>query len=251
MSEHTATTTANRIYQLLADEIIRGLRPSGQKLEEQILADEFEVSRTPVREALRDLAARGLVEGQPRRGFVVARIGPDEVAQLLDAECEMEGLCARLSALRMGAIEKSELRQIHEQSEAVVRGGDLVGYWQLNTLFHEAICNGVRNRAMARMVSQLRERLSAYRRAQDDDADRFTRSLAEHAAILDAILASDADRAYEAMRQHNARLSVNVLRRMRLAVAREAGGTAGETAASATAARDAQQPEQAGTLLPV
>src|SRR5690348_12021163 len=105
------TTIAARIQKSLTSKIINGeLRP-GYKLDEQALATEFGVSRTPIREALRELGARGLIELVPHRGGIVAQISLPQLSDMLDAECEMEALCARLAAQRMSAVEKGALQE--------------------------------------------------------------------------------------------------------------------------------------------
>lgn len=208
-------TIAAQIYRTLAEQIITGALAPGQKLEEKVLAERFGVSRTPIREALRELGARGLIELVPRRGGVVARIGIDELADMLEAECELEALCARLAAQRMSLVEKKQLERVHQESEEYVGRGDDTGYLALNQQFHDLICAGTHSRTIARMVRALRDRLAPFRQAQSGVERRLAVSHEEHTAIVRAILDSDADAAYEAMRNHNARLSTHVLERMR------------------------------------
>jgi DNA-binding GntR family transcriptional regulator len=208
-------TIAAQIYRTIADQIISGALTPGQKLEEKVLAERFRVSRTPIREALRELGARGLVELVPRRGGVVARIELDELADMLEAECEIEALCARLAAQRMSNVEKKQLERVHQQSEEHVARADDSGYLALNKQFHDLVCAGTHSRTIARMVRGLRDRLAPFRQAQAGVERRLEVSHDEHAAIVRAILDSDTDAAYDAMRNHNARLGSRVLERMR------------------------------------
>src|SRR5882757_683606 len=136
------TTISNRIYKSLAEEIIGGSLQPGAKLEEKTLASRFGVSRTPIREVLRELGARGLIDLAPRRGGVVARIGLDRLADMLDAECEIEALCARLASQRMTALEKGRLQALHEQSKERLQDRDETDYLALNKEFHDLICAG-------------------------------------------------------------------------------------------------------------
>lgn len=207
-------TTALRIYRALAEQIIRGEIPQGTKLEEQVLAERFNVSRTPVREALRDLSARGMVDFIPRRGAVVATLGLEQLADMLEAECELEALCARLAAQRMSAVEKKRLELLHARSEEHVKQGDEVAYLLVNQEFHAAIYQGTHNRTLAAQVSALRDRLAAFRQAQSGVEQRLTLSHEEHGAILQAILQTEPEAAYRAMRNHNARLGNSVLQLM-------------------------------------
>jgi len=205
-------TISNRIYKELAAQIIRGALSPGQKLEEMQLAAQFGVSRTPIREALRELAARGFVNLIPRRGGVVSRVGLEQLIDMLEAECEVEALCARLAAQRMTALEKSELEAIFSELEELASAQKQAEYLEKNQEFHVRICTGAHNATIAAMTRELRDRLAPFRQQQGLGLEiRLGQSLAEHKEIIQAILAGNAEQAYEAMRRHNARLSVGVL----------------------------------------
>lgn len=204
-----------RIYKTLADDIIKGnLRP-GEKLDERTLAERFQVSRTPIREALRLLGSRGLVEMSPRRVGVVASIGIDRLAELLDADGELESLCARRSAEYMTVMEKKELEFLHEQGAKFAEANDTEGYLAMNDQFHRLLCAGAHNEVLASLVEDLRARLAPFRQAQPEIEVRFSVSHGEHTAVVDAILKGDPEAAYTAMRSHNARLSTTVIRLLR------------------------------------
>ena len=100
------TTRAEELRVMLADEIVRGVLAPGGALDETELARRFNVSRTPVREAIRQLAASGLVDAQPHRGAVVAQPSEDRLIGMFEAMGEIEGLCAGFSAERMTAVER-------------------------------------------------------------------------------------------------------------------------------------------------
>ena len=204
-----------RIYKTLADDIIKGnLRP-GEKLDERSLAERFQVSRTPIREALRLLGSRGLVDMSPRRVGVVASIGIDRLAELLDADGELESLCARRSAEYMTVMEKKELEFLHEQGAGFAEANDTEGYLGMNDQFHRLLCAGAHNEVLASLVEDLRARLAPFRQAQPEIEVRFSVSHGEHTAVVDAILKGDPEAAYTAMRSHNARLSTTVIRLLR------------------------------------
>ncbi|MBN9083138.1 MAG: hypothetical protein BGP04_02940 [Rhizobiales bacterium 62-17] len=208
-------TNSLRVYQELAQQILSGTLPPGHKLEEKVLAEQFGVSRTPVREALRELGARGLVDFTPRRGGVVATIGIPQLADMLEAECEIEGLCARLAAQRMTALDKGNLLEIHRQAMQLGNARSEATYRRLNNEFHDLICEGARNQTVATTARELRERLAAFRQSQSSTLkERMERSNEDHEAIVQAILAGQPEAAYEAMRKHNARLSSDVLRQL-------------------------------------
>lgn len=206
------TTITAKIQQSLAQQIIAGDLQPGCKLEEKVLAKQFGVSRTPIREALRELGARGLIDLIPRRGGVVAVIGVDRLSDMLDAECELEALCARLASQRMTTPEKGQLQELHDQAKELTTAEDEADYLVLNQSFHELISIGAHNATLATMTRDLRDRLAPFRQTQSESRPRrLMRSHDEHGLIVDAILRSDAQAAYEAMRNHNARLSAGVL----------------------------------------
>ena len=206
------TTITAKIQQSLAQQIIAGDLQPGHKLEEKALALQFGVSRTPIREALRELGARGLIDLVPRRGGVVAIIGIDRLSDMLDAECELEALCARLASQRMTTPEKGQLQEMHDQGKELTMADDEADYLALNQRFHEMITTGAHNATLATITRDLRDRLAPFRQSQSESRPkRLARSHDEHALIVDAIVRSDAQAAYDAMRNHNARLSAGVL----------------------------------------
>ena len=207
-------TIAAKIVHSLAEEIVNGALVPGTKLDEKLLAERFQVSRTPVREALREMGARGLIELVPRRGGVVANIGLTELADMLEAECAVEALCAQLAAQRMSTLEKKQLERLHKQAAQLVAAGNQMDYLAQNRRFHDLICAGTHNNTIASMVRGLRDRLSAFRHAQSGTEKRLAVSHEEHENIVLAILSSDGAAAYAAMRDHNARLSSRVLERL-------------------------------------
>lgn len=215
------TTIASQIYQALAEEIAKGVMPPGQKLEEKMIAEKFGVSRTPVREAMRELGARGLIEMNPRRGGIVARIDVEQMADMLEAECEIEASCARLAAQRMTGMEREQLYELHRLYAECVGNQDLDGCRDINRKFHDAICRGAHNTTIAAMAVELRVRLAPFRQHQAGPADvRLQQSLDEHQKIVDAIRANDAAGAYAALSEHNARLSAGVMRRFTAAASK-------------------------------
>jgi len=240
---------SSAICRSLTEDIVSGRLAPGLKLEELVLAERFQVSRTPIREALRELHARGLIDLQPRKGGIVRSIGLDDLSDMLEAMVELDALCCRISAERMSAVQKKQLQMVQQQSEDCVARGDEAGYLQLNHQFHQLICAGAQNRSLAAMLSNLRERLAPFRAAQTHVERRLPVSNDEHQAILKAILASDAEASYEAMRNHTARLSINVLDLLKTqqagakaAPAAKASSTAPNTAGTKAATKAAAKP---------
>ena len=196
------TTRADRLAGQIADAILQGELAPGTRLNEQSLADRYRVSRTPVREALRQLGASGLVEMRPRRSATVAHVSPDRLEELFVAMGEIEATCARLAALSMTPIDRRRLGALHDRMGGLAGGDDAVAYAEANTAFHGAIYEGSHNAVLAEIASGLRRRLAPYRRAQFRSPGRLPLSHAEHDAVVRAILSGDAAAAHAAMLHH-------------------------------------------------
>lgn len=195
-------TLAEAIRVGLADEITSGHLQPGTELDEQAIARRFGASRTPVREALRELASAGLVTIQPRRGVRVATLTADHLGDLFELMAETEAMCARLATYRMTPQERFALQSVHRSSLAAVRADDVDAYDSSNRDFHAAIYRGTHNVSLAAHAGQLRLRLAPYRRAQLRNEQRLQQSYAEHDAILAQMLRGDGAEAERAMRAH-------------------------------------------------
>jgi DNA-binding GntR family transcriptional regulator len=195
-------TAAGALAQALAEAIFSGdLRP-GTRLDEQQLARRYAVSRTPVREALRQLATTGLIEVRPRRGAIVTRVTPDQLEELFVAMGELEATCARLAALSMATTERRRLQALHERMGLLAGEGDAAGFADANHAFHTMIYAGAHNAVLAEMAAATRRRLLPFRRAQFQLEGRPLRSHAEHDAVVAAVIGGDAAGAHAAMLHH-------------------------------------------------
>ncbi|MCW2236908.1 GntR family transcriptional regulator [Azospirillum canadense] len=193
---------ADQIRELIAEEITAGKLHPGVRLEEVALAERFNVSRTPVREALAQLASAGLVEMRPRQGAVVATLSLERVLEMFEVMANLESLCAELCARRMTAADQAGLMALHQRCVEVIESGDSDAYYEANRRFHEAIYAGCGNSYLEETTRSLRNRVSPYRRIQLRHPGRLRRSLEEHGAIVKAIVASDPDTAREATKRH-------------------------------------------------
>lgn len=193
---------SDQIRNALTDEIASGSLSAGTALDEQDLADRFGASRTPVREALRQLAFNGLVELRPRRGVVVTRMTPERIMDMFETTAEFEAMCVRLATYRMTPLERSALIDLHGRSGEFVESGDFDAYDALNRNFHEALYGATHNSFLLDQALALRTRLSGFRRTQLRHGDRIRRSRAEHGEILAAIAEGDGEAAARRMRAH-------------------------------------------------
>lgn len=201
MSEAPATR-AEEIRQVLAEGIVRGQLPPGLPLDETELALKFGVSRTPVREAIRQLEATGLVSARPRRGAVVAAVTKSRLDEMFAVMLELEALCARHAASSMTAAERAAISKLHRSGKPLAAAGDIEGYYRHNVAFHDAIYAGAHNAFLTETTLWVRTRLSPFRRAQFAGANRLALSHLEHGRVVAAILERDGEAASTAMRAH-------------------------------------------------
>lgn len=203
MSERRpAVTRAEEIRARIAEDIIRGHLSPGSPLEEIELARSFNVSRTPVREAIRQLEAEGFATARPRRGAVVATIAPERLHEMFEVMSELEALCAAYCARAMTEDQRRRLQAVLDEGTAAVAAGEVQAYSALNERFHDAIYEGSGNQFLADLALSVRRRCAPFRRAQFYSLGRLQRSHEEHGRIVAAILEGDADRAAAAMRSH-------------------------------------------------
>jgi DNA-binding GntR family transcriptional regulator len=191
---------AQRLLDAVEQDIAIGALPPGARLDEQALATRYKASRTPVREALRQLSASGMVEIRPRRGAFVSSLDPRMLYQSFEAMGELEAASGRLAARRSHPDHLAELASAHERCRAAMADPD--AYYVENELFHQAIYKASGNVVLAQQCTQLQKRLRPYRRLQLRVANRVGRSFDEHQQILDAIRTGDGRAAEEALRSH-------------------------------------------------
>jgi DNA-binding GntR family transcriptional regulator len=195
-------TRAEELRLQLADEIVRGQLAPGAPLDETDIARRFNVSRTPVREALRQLATSGLVDARAHRGAVVARPTLERLNGMFEAMAELEALCAGLAAERMMAAERARLEAIHEELRVLSHAGNPERFHEVNERFHNAIYAGSQNGYIAEMTLATRVRVQPFRRAQFRNLGRLAKSHAEHDRVVVAIMRGDRTGAASAMRAH-------------------------------------------------
>jgi DNA-binding GntR family transcriptional regulator len=210
MATQKKQTAADRVRLALADEIVRGVIGPGVPLDEAGIAERFAVSRTPVREAIRQLEAIGFAEARPHRGAVVPHFTPEKLNEIFLVMAELEALCARLATEAATTAEKEELRQAHLLCRDAAHEGDIPRYYDLNIRFHETIYAISHNAFLAEVTLGVRNRVAPFRKAQFQSLGRLKQSVAEHEVVVQAILAGDADRAADAMRAHLAYVRTSV-----------------------------------------
>lgn len=187
------------VYRILFDDIRQQRLLPNASLQEEELAARFEVSRTPVREAVRRLIQDGLLE---RRGSStnVRQLTVDEVANIYPMIAVMEGLAARLAAERITEAEIAALDEMHLRMQGEAESSK--AFIDTNQVFHDAIIEAARNPPLAREIERFRMITNHFRQIVLGMPKRQEQSVAEHAAILEALRSGDGAGAEAAMRIH-------------------------------------------------
>jgi DNA-binding GntR family transcriptional regulator len=192
----------------LRQAILRGQFKPGDRLTESGLAEIFEVSRNPIREALRALQVEGLVEINPRRGARVRPISDEEIAEIIEVRAELEGINARNAARRCSDEIRESLQALLEEGNLAVSENDAAKLEQLNNSFHDLLADVGCNRYLADYVRTLRERtLWLFASAGED---RTVKTWNEHATILQAVIAADDELAALLAARHVRRIGETV-----------------------------------------
>ena len=191
-----------RIRESLENAIVDGRYVPGTKLDPIQLAVEFGCSRTPIREALQQLEASGLVRIHAKRGTFVSEWNVEELAERFEVMAELESTCARLAARRITNEELAELVSLHERCRRMAEDERYDDYYAENSAFHACIYTATHNSFLAQEALRLHAMLQPYRRIQLRVRNRMKRSYNEHEAVVCAIRNGDDSAASEAMRAH-------------------------------------------------
>ena len=177
------------------------LRP-GRRIDEQVLTVDYGISRTPLREALKVLAAEGLVTLKPRRGCFVTEISDQDLDEIFPLMAMLEGRCAQEATGRAQPVQIARLEAIHRQLERFAGNNQIERFFLANQEFHARIQEMSGNRWLQQVIQDLRKVLKLTRLFSLRIDGRLQQSLAEHAAILAAIKAGDGMRAQSMMHDH-------------------------------------------------
>lgn len=177
----------------------------GSWLDEQSLAVEFGISRTPMREAIKVLASEGLVTMRPRRGAYVTEVERQDIEQIFAVIAELEGFAVKEVAIKATEAQLNQLDNLHLKLEKAAADRDVERFFEINVRFHELIMEIAGNRWMNGVIADLRKVLKLQRRDSLSRAGRLQNALNEHRNILNALIKRDGDAAKSAMQAHLAR----------------------------------------------
>ena len=220
-SEPSEPRPGRSVYDWVLTQIrIGALRP-GDRLTETDLAQRLQLSRTPVREALRQLEADGLVTHVPRVGATVRSLDYSEVMELYEMRTVLEATAARMAARAASDIEISELEEINADLAAAI--GDAQRAYELNRMLHETLAKAAKNRFLIKSMESLQKALLILGTSTLADEVRARQAVAEHDAVLKAIRARDGEAAEARMRTHLEASHRARLRQLRALPAFQAG----------------------------
>lgn len=186
----------------LREQIFAGELAAGAFLDEQALCESSSISRTPLREALKVLAAEGLVRHEPRRGCFVSQVTERDLDEIFPVIALLEGRCAFEAAKNATDADLAALDTLHQRLISHAAAKRIADYYQVNFTIHEAIITLANNRWLAQVIGDLRKILKLARLQQLHAPGRLEQSLSEHLAVFAALKARDAEGAEAAMRTH-------------------------------------------------
>jgi DNA-binding GntR family transcriptional regulator len=202
MTRIAPTALYQEVAERLRQRIFAHELTPGTWIDEQKLAEQYGISRTPLREALKVLASEGLVELRPRRGCYVTEISRQDLDDIFPLMAMLEGRCAAEAVKRAKPADITALKVIHEQLESAARDGRIDAFFESNQEFHRKIQELSGNRWLLSVIQDLRKVLKLSRMHSLSLEGRLQQSLDEHRAIFSALQAGDAGRAEKLMHDH-------------------------------------------------
>ena len=203
MSQIPKQSRSAEIKALLEAEIERGELVPGATLDERALAARFNVSRTPIREALQQLAAQQYVHIVPRQGVFVSKMSVPQLRDVLELLNALEVVSAGLAARRMNDQQRTALQKAVDDGVAALQENDARGFARANAAFHEVICKACHNEYLADQIRSIRRLISRYRPKPFLAPSRREKAIADHQKLALALLSGDEAAAEAAMAEHS------------------------------------------------
>jgi DNA-binding GntR family transcriptional regulator len=195
-------TLTERVVDRLSRLIVNGELAPGTRLVETELARRLHVSRSPIREAIKELEPLGLVTKRSRRGARVVELAARDVREIYEVKTMLDGLAARLAAERITDGELAGIQALHQRMQQLVTRGDRDGYATTSRRFHEAIIEAGGNARLIRIYAAMSRQIWWLGTMVMTRSDRSETSMREHADLVDALVARDPKRAQEAAENH-------------------------------------------------
>ncbi len=192
----------SRVYDILTEQIVSGVLTPGTRITEEQFAAELGVSRTPVREAMRRLAQDELVELMPRKGIRVKQLSRQDAAELYEIRAILEGLAASRAATRFSERDIRNLETLAGKAKAALSVDDPEPAFEFDAQLHQLIVERSGNKRLQKILSNLNNLVSFFRREVGQEFERAKQAVEEHEKVLAALKRKDAAAAAEAMRSH-------------------------------------------------
>lgn len=180
-----------QVAQRLRQMLVEGQIAPGAKLNERELCEQMKVSRTPLREAIKTLAAEGLVELLPNRGAIAVQLGEADILNTFEVMAGLEGLSGELAARRITSAELTEIEAMHYEMKAAYTRRDLSAYYRLNAAIHRAFNAAAKNPVLTATYQQVNARLQALRFRSNQDGEKWARAMQEHDRMIEALQRRD------------------------------------------------------------
>ena len=203
-------TLREKILETIRDAILKGSMKPGERVSEPDLAERFGISRTPIREAFRQLESEGYLEVIPRKGAVVASLSERDVEEFYAIKILLEGFAARMAADNLSAKDIERLETINERLKQIAKEGDVKTFFRVHNEFHEVFIKAAGNEKLYEMINQLVMRFKRLRLASLSQPGRMEISVEEHRNMIEAFRNRDGDRADNLVR-HAATIGADVL----------------------------------------
>jgi DNA-binding GntR family transcriptional regulator len=209
---------AHRLRQMLVENRIQ----PGAKLNERELSEVLNVSRTPLREAIKMLAAEGLVELLPNRGAIAVELTEADVLNTFEVMAGLEAQSGELAAERITEAELAEIKAMHFEMLAAYTRRDLPNYYRLNAAIHNAINAAAKNPVLASTYARVNARLQALRFRSNQDEEKWKAAVKEHELMIEALAARDGPAMRRVLLAHLANKREVVVQQLRAAAAQSA-----------------------------
>lgn len=193
---------SQRVYSILKTAIIQGDLEEGSKLTEAKVANELGVSKTPVREALRQLADEGFANTIPNQGVIVSRILIEDIKDFLQIRIALEGMAANLAAKRISKKEIKELEKYNEQMCEFAVKKDLSAFGKENAKFHNLLLHASGNKRLMRIVGNFTDIAYRFWLKSLNEPEKLKSTLEEHSNILTALKKRDPEQAEQLIKTH-------------------------------------------------
>ena len=203
-------TLREKILETIRDAILKGTLKPGERVSEPDLAERFGISRTPIREAFRQLESEGYLQVVPRKGAVVASLSARDIEEFYAIKIILEGFAARMAAEKLTGKEIERLESINERLHKIAEEGDVKTFFRVHNEFHEVFIKAAGNEKLSEMINQLVMKFKRLRLASLSQPGRMAVSIEDHQDMIQAFKDRDGNRA-DSLVRHAATIGADVL----------------------------------------